>query len=188
MQKSEHSASFSTNHFVHPERSVVAFGIEHGMRVADFGSGSGAYVLAIAQHLSHSGHVVAVDIQRDLLQRTKNEAARHGYKNVDIVWGDLEVPGSSKIADTNFDRVLISNLLFQVEEKSRVLEEARRVLKKNGRLIIMDWTESFGGMGPHKRSVLVKSAARELAEKAGFVFEREFSPGAHHYGLIFTVQ
>src|SRR3989344_16427 len=140
MQKSEHSASFSTNHFVHPERSVVAFGIEHGMRVADFGSGSGAYVLAIAQHLSHSGHVVAVDIQRDLLQRTKNEAARHGYKNVDIVWGDLEVPGSSKIADTNFDRVLISNLLFQVEEK------------------------------------------------AGFVFEREFSPGAHHYGLIFTVQ
>ena len=188
MQNTTYDTRSKKVSFAHPVRNVVAFGIEHGSRVADFGAGSGAYTLALAEYLSGSGHVIAVDIQRDLLRRIKNEATRRGYKNVDIVWGDLEVPGTSKITDRHLDFVLISNLLFQVEEKSRVLEEARRALKPRGRLAVIDWSESFKGMGPQKREVVPKDAARELAERAGFVFEREFSAGAHHYGLLFRVQ
>jgi tRNA A58 N-methylase Trm61 len=49
--------------FAHPPRNVAEFGISPGMSVADFGSGSGAYVLLLAEALSGSGHVYAVDIQ-----------------------------------------------------------------------------------------------------------------------------
>lgn len=187
----EHSAAFAN-----PRRNVAALGIEHGMRVADFGAGSGAYTLAIATHLSGSGHVIAVDVQRDLLRRIKNEATRRGYKNIDIVWGDLEVPGSSKIADRHLDFVLISNLLFQVEEKIRVLEEARRVLKPSGRLAIIDWADSTlptkgpnrGRVGPHRREVVSQTALSEMADRVGFIFDREFKAGSHHYGLLFRVK
>ena len=188
MQNATYEVPPKTSSFAHPARNVAAFQIGHGSRVADFGAGSGAYTFAIAEHLSGSGHVIAVDIQRDLLRRIKNEATRRGYKNVDIVWGDLEVLGSSKIADRHLDFVLISNLLFQVQEKVRVLYEARRVLKPQGRLAIIDWAESFKGMGPQKREVVSKEAGRELAEGVGFVLEREFSAGAHHYGLLFRVK
>lgn len=155
------------------------------MVVADFGAGSGAYVLTIAEWLAHAGHVYAVDVQQELLRRIKNESHRRGYKNVEIVWGDLERPNGSKIAHNHCDRVLISNLLFQLEDKDVVMREAYRILKPDGLLAIIDWSESFGGMGPHKNDVVKKEGAIHHAQKAGFVPVHEFEAGAHHYGLIF---
>jgi ubiquinone/menaquinone biosynthesis C-methylase UbiE len=171
--------------FAHPVRNVASLGITPGMKVADFGSGSGAYVLAIAEALCGSGHVYAVDVQRGLLRRMKNEAHKRGFRNVEVVWGDLEQPGGSKIADGELDTVLISNLLFQAEERGVILEEAYRVLKTHGRLIIVDWGDSFRAMGPREEDVVKKGTALSLAEKSGFRPESEFHAGAHHYGLIF---
>jgi ubiquinone/menaquinone biosynthesis C-methylase UbiE len=188
MQQTAHHAVHShTTGFAHPPRNVGALGIEPGMHVADFGSGSGAYVHLIAERLAHSGHVYAVDIQKDLLQRTKNDATRRGFKNVEVIWSDLEHPGASKIADRKLDLVLISNLLFQLENKKAVLAEAWRILKPTGRLAIIDWRESFGGMGPIRQDVVDKDTALEIASSAGFELLREFPAGAHHYGLIFRL-
>ena len=173
-----------TEGFAHPRRNVAILGIEHGMKVADFGSGSGAYALAIAEWLSNSGHVYAIDIQRDLLKRTQNEATRRKLKNISVVWGDLEVYGGSKIADRHVDLVLVSNLLFQVGERPAVIAEARRILKPTGRLVIIDWSDSFKGMGPHRDDVVTKDAALGITREGGFDLLREFSPGAHHYGLM----
>lgn len=155
------------------------------MKVADFGAGSGAYVLAIAERLSGSGRVYAVDVQRDLLRRIKSEANARGDANVDIIWADVEVPGSTKLADASLDLVLISNLLFQVEEKARVLTEARRVVRSQGRVAVIDWTESFGGLGPHKNDVISKAETKRLAEEVGLELVKEFEAGAHHYGLLY---
>ena len=171
--------------FAHPPRNVGVLGIDPGMTVADFGSGSGVYVLLIADALQGSGHVYAVDIQRDLLRRTANEARQRGLNTVEVVWADLEKRNGSKLAPDTLDLVLISNLLFQVEDKSAVLTEARRVLRPKGRLVIIDWSDSFGGMGPQKRDVVTKDAALAFAQASGFTLHREFDAGEHHYGLIF---
>lgn len=173
--------------FAHPPRNVAALGIQSDMSVADFGSGSGAYVLAMAERLEGTGHVYAIDVQRDLLQRVKNESHKRGYKNVEVIWCDLEQPRASKIADQKLDLVLISNLLFQIEEKSAVLDEAWRVLKPSGHLTVIDWTHSFDGMGPIKQEVVTKDKALTLARDAGFELQREFDAGAHHYGLLFKL-
>jgi len=176
-----------TEGFAHPKRNVAALGVSPGMSVADFGSGSGIYVLHIAEALLNSGRVFAIDVQLDLLKRVKNEANRRGFKNVDVIWTDLEHPGSSKLADRTLDLVLISNLLFQLENKAAVLTEAGRVLKPAGRLAIIDWAESFGGLGPVKSDVVSREKALELAKENGFELLREFPAGAHHYGLIFRL-
>jgi ubiquinone/menaquinone biosynthesis C-methylase UbiE len=174
-----------TANFAHPPRNVGALQIEPGMIVADFGAGSGAYVLAIAERLAHAGHVYAIDVQQDLLRRIKNESHKRGYNNVEIVWSDLERTYGSKIASDHVHRVLISNLLFQVDDKAVLMAEAYRILMPCGLLGVVDWSESFGGMGPHKKAVVKKEAAMKFAETAGFELVREFEAGAHHYGLIF---
>lgn len=171
--------------FAHPARNVNLLGIQPGMKVADFGSGSGAYVLAIAETLGGSGHVYAIDVQRDLLRRIKNEAARRGYKNVEVLWSDLESSGGSKLADGGVDFVLISNLLFQIRDIKNVLAEGWRVLAARGRIAIIDWSDSFRGMGPPDRDVVPREKAISLAEGCGFEFLKEFPAGAHHYGVIF---
>lgn len=186
MQQTAHRHKpLNTEGFAHPHTNVSVFGIEHGMQIADFGSGSGHYVLAMAEHLSGSGHVYAIDVQRDLLKRTQNEATKRGLKNVAVIWADLEAHRSSKIADRHLDIVLISNLLFQVENKEALFIEAHRILKSTGRLVVIDWSESWGGMGPIKSEVVKKETAFAYARDNGFEFLRDFPAGAHHYGLIF---
>jgi ubiquinone/menaquinone biosynthesis C-methylase UbiE len=181
------AAVFSHAHkdFAHPGRNVALLGVTSGMKVADFGSGSGAYVLAIAKELKGSGHVYAIDIQKDLLRRTKNEAEKHGFKNVEIIWGDLEAKNGSKIADNALELVVISNLLFQIEDKRQVMAEAKRILRPNGRVAVIDWSESFGSMGPHKDAVVKKQDVLTLARAVELTFVEEFHTGAHHYGLLF---
>lgn len=181
-----HSTPLDTEGFAHPGRNVTALNIEPGMRVADFGAGSGAYVFAIAEALFGSGTVFAIDVQKDLLRRIKNEAHQRGYRNVEVIWSDLETPGSSKIATHIVDVVLVSNLLFQLEDKLVPLVEARRILKPSGKLVIIDWSDSYGGMGPIKSAVVQKQEALTLAKRAGFTPVGEFEAGAHHYGLICT--
>ena len=175
---------FSAAGFAHPGKNLAALAIEPGMMIADFGAGSGAYVLEIAQALAGSGRVYAVDVQKDLLRRIHTEAAKRGLDQVmEFIWGDLEAEGGSKIGGGKLDLVLISNLLFQVPDKSAILREARRILKPSGRLAIIDWSESFGGMGPQREDVVNKESALQLARKEGYELMREFHAGAHHYGL-----
>lgn len=172
--------------FAHPPRNIAALGIVPGMSVADFGSGSGAYVLLVAEALANTGHVYAVDVQKDLLRRTYNEARRRGFHNVAVLWGDLERPAGSKLAEKTVDLVLVSNLLFQVSDKDALFSEARRVLKPGGRLAVIDWTDSFSGLGPRAEDVFPAAEARIAAERAGFSYQTDFIAGAHHYGLIFA--
>lgn len=164
------------------------------MKIADFGAGSGAYVLAIAEALLGSGTIFAIDIQKDLLRRIKNEATRRGIHNVEVIWGDLEALGASKIANGALDIVLISNLLFQLHDKHAPLAEAKRILKPNGRLILIEWSAPSSSkqkgearIGPRKEDAVPKEMAVTLAERAGFESVREFSAGAHHYGYIFRI-
>lgn len=173
--------------FARPQKNIREFGIQHNHRVADFGAGSGAYTLGIAEQLEESGKVYAIDVQRDLLRRIANEAVQKNLKNVEVIWADLEVPRASKLASASIDLVLISNLLFQVPDKLLVLKEARRVVKPNGRVVIIDWTESHGGMGPMKDDVFTKDEAVSTALQAGFEPDKEFNAGAHHYGCIFRL-
>lgn len=171
--------------FAHPPKIIDALEIQPGMIVADFGAGSGAYTLGIAAALANAGRVYAVEVQKDLLRRIHTEARQRGLeKMIEFIWGDAEAPGGSKIAEHRADLVIMSNILFQIPDKRALMREAHRVLKSSGRLAIIDWSDSFNGMGPRREDVVKKEAALELAEREGFKLTREFHAGAHHYGLF----
>lgn len=174
-----------TEGFAHPRSNLETLQIEPGMFVADFGAGSGHYAVEIARMLGNSGRLYAVEVQKDLLRRIHTEAVKHGLEDrIEFIWGDLEAPRGSKIADGRLDLVLVSNLLFQVPDKDAVLKEARRTLKATGELAIIDWSASFNSMGPRREDVVDRDKALALARKNGFELTGWFPAGAHHYGLL----
>jgi len=171
--------------FSDPENNIKQFALAPGMMVADFGSGSGFYSMAIARAVAPGGKVFAVDIQKDLLQKLKNGAKQNNLNNIDIVWGDLEHLGGTKLRESSLDAVVICNLFFQIENKDGLCLEAKRILKPNGRVLVVDWAGSFAGIGPQEKDVIPKMKMTNIFQDHGFKLDREISAGAEHYGLIF---
>jgi len=171
--------------FSDPENNVKQFGLAPGMQVADFGSGSGFYAMAAAKVVAPSGKVFAVDIQKDLLQKLKNGAKQNNLSNLDIIWGDLEHLGGTKLRESSMDAVTACNLFFQIENKDALCLEIKRILRLNARVLIVDWGGTFGGIGPQPKDVISKMHMTALFQDHGFKLDHEISAGAEHYGLIF---
>jgi ubiquinone/menaquinone biosynthesis C-methylase UbiE len=170
--------------FSQPDKNIEQFHIDPGMTVADLGSGLGFYSLALAKAVGPSGKIYAVDIQKDLLSKLQSDAAAAGVHNIKLIWGDLDMKKSSTLPEQSVDRVVIANTLFQVSEKDNLLEEAFRILKRGGKMLIVDWKNSFGGMGPHPNDVLREDVAKTLVGSFGFQFEKDIIAGDHHYGFV----
>ena len=171
--------------FSDPQKILEQFKIGTGKTVADLGSGAGFFALPAAKMVGQSGRVYAVDVLKDMLQKVKNDGIRQGIGNVEGIWGNIEKLGGTRLADAAVDVVLLCNSLFQQEDKNSCVLEIKRILKTGGEVLVVDWQESFGGMGPQPEAVVAKDVARALFEKAGFVFEREIQAGTHQYGIIF---
>jgi len=171
--------------FSDPVKNIEQCGIQSGMEIADLGSGSGFYTLAAAKALISTGRVYSIDVQKDLLTKIKNTAVHEGLYNVEVIWGDIEKLGGTKLHDASIDLVLLCNVLFQLADKTKIVKEIKRILKPAGRALIVDWMDSFGGLGPHPNMVMKKDVVMDMFEKEGFHLDREIQAGAHHYGLIY---
>jgi ubiquinone/menaquinone biosynthesis C-methylase UbiE len=156
-----------------------------GMRVADLGSGSGFYTLAAGKIVGGKGRVYAIDAQKDLLARVKNEAERMHIRNIDTIWGNIEKLGGSGLHDNFVDAVFVCNVLFQITDKEGLAKEVKRILKPKGRVLVVDWMSSFEDIGPAREHVITDTKAQEIFEKTGFVLDRRMPGGVHHYALIF---
>lgn len=173
------------NLFSDPQKIINSLDIFPGQQIADLGAGSGTYSLALAEKTKGgNSKIYAVDIQKDLLERLDKEAQSRGITSIHIIWGDIETEKGSRLRHDSIDTVLIANTLFQTEHKKKLIQEAYRILKPGGRLIIIDWSESFGNIGPKPESVISASAAETLCSENGFQKDRTFDAGGHHYGFI----
>lgn len=170
--------------FSDPDKNIEQFELQSGARVADFGVGTGFYALAASRRVGSAGRVYCLDIQKDLLTRLQESAARFKLDNIEVVWADLEREGGSKLADLSVDAVIVANLLFQIEDKNTFVKEVTRVLKRGGKLLLVDWAGSFGGIGPTQAHVVSKESATSLFESNGLKVEREIEAGAYHWGII----
>ena len=169
--------------FSDPASNIARFGLNDGMKVVDIGAGSGFYSVEAAKKVGSSGRVYAVDVQKDLLERLHSVATANGIRNIEVVWGNAEKIGGTKLREAIADRVVASNVLFQIEKRDEFCLEIKRILKQGGKVMIIDWS-SVSSLSP--RTVFSEMEARTLFEKNGFKFESSFNAGDHHYGLVFA--
>jgi len=98
--------------------------------VADLGCGTGPLAAAIAPFVRR---VIAVDNSPAMLKAASKRL--EDFKNVDLKRGDLS---SLPIDDANCDAALLVLALTYVADASIVLAEMSRILKPNGRAVIVD--------------------------------------------------
>lgn len=173
--------------FSDPEYNVSQLELSPGMTVAEFGCGAGYYSILLAKALHGSGRVYAIDVNDDLLAKVKSTAQKEHVHIIETLRADIEKIGGTHLQEHSVDRILVANTLFQVKHREGMFAEAKRILKKNGTLYVIDWRKSFGGIGPHHGDVVPESLAKELAEHAGFAYYKKMTVGEHHYGVAFKI-
>jgi ubiquinone/menaquinone biosynthesis C-methylase UbiE len=171
--------------FMDPSQTLAALHLQSTDTVADFGAGSGFVALAAAA-LVPQGQVFAIEINKEQVIRITRDAADKKLSNVHALWGDVELVEGSKLAHDSVDVVLCFNTLFMVDDKAALLREAYRVMKAGAKIAVVDWTESFGGIGPRPHHIFNQAMAETILTTVGFKKLSDTVPaGDHHYAILF---
>ena len=121
-----------------------------GDRVLDLGSGSGKNAFICAQVVGASGSVTGIDRNADMLSLSRSAssavAEAIGFANVNFLEGAIEAldasdaDGQPLVADASVDVVLSNCVLNLVnpDQRSRLLNNIKRVLAPSGRVAISD--------------------------------------------------
>jgi len=170
--------------FTDPVKNLRLLGLKEDMIVADLGAGTGFYSIPAAQ-IVKEGKVYAIEVQKDFLQTISRKSHEAKLSNLECIWGNVEKIGGTKIGDGVVDAVIISNVFCQIEDRENFLKEAKRILKQNGKVLLIEMEENSVMLAQSHNICVSKTKLRELFEKEGFVYDKDIDTGDHHYGIIF---
>lgn len=132
---------FSFLDFFYPyiRRRVKNFGIIEGMTVVDYGCALGSYTTEIAKLVGERGNVYAVDVNRLAIEAVNRKLRKYKLGNVHPtllpIWTDgYDTTLPSGLADL----VCTIGIFSTIKRPTTFLGELRRIIKKDGTLIIDD--------------------------------------------------
>jgi ubiquinone/menaquinone biosynthesis C-methylase UbiE len=141
------------------QTTLDRIGLRPGERGLDVGSGPGRLSLPAARRVGPTGHIVALDIQPEMLARLRRRADQAGLTNLVAQQGDIADRNS--LPSEDFDRAWLVTVLGEIPDQAAALRNLYRVLKPGGTLSI---TEIFPD--PHYQS---RTTVLRLGREAGFV-------------------
>ncbi len=152
---------------------------------AELGCGNfGFFVFPLARLVGRRGRVYAVDILKPTLEEIKRRAKSENLPQVSTVWSNLEIFKATKIETNSLDGALLINVLHQSQKKIEILRETVRVLKRNGKLLIIEWKNIDLPLGPSPERRVSLDSLKTALPKIGLNIQEEFEAGPYHYGLI----
>ena len=167
--------------FIDPKQILKQLKLKEGMKAADFGCGSGGWVIPLAKVLKE-GKVYAIDVLEEPLSALRSRINLEKIINIEIIQANIEK--GIRLSAESCDLILMTNLLFEVEDKKAVIAEGIRVLRPKARILIVDWIKD----NPLTKEIEEVSfdEIKKFGEELGLKLEKEFEAGAYHHGLIFV--
>jgi len=146
--------------------------VKPGEVVLDLGSGAGFDVLLASKKVGPNGKVIGLDMTSEMIEKAKRNAAKSGATNVEFRLGEME---DMPIEDESVDWIISNCVINLSPDKRKVFEEAFRVLRPGGRMLVSDvvaegipselkdylWSSCIGG-------ALDESSYLRVIRKAGF--------------------
>ncbi|HRH32904.1 MAG TPA: class I SAM-dependent methyltransferase [bacterium] len=157
--------------------------LKEGYHVADLGCGKSlSFLYSLANIVGKDGKIYGVDILPDVMESLERDVAHHRLNNITPLRGDIEA--GLRLENESIQAVFLINTLNQASSTIAMLKEAYRLLKPDGRLIIVDWLPNPSPFGPLLSQRL---SNEEIVDSLSFInlkIIEQFKPGLYHYGIV----
>jgi ubiquinone/menaquinone biosynthesis C-methylase UbiE len=171
-----------------PAAVLAATMLRPGMDVVDLCAGDGWFTLPIARV---ARRVVAVDIEREMLDAARRRVAVAGVPNCDFIVGDAY--GLRSLVDRPVDYVFLANAFHGVPDRPRLCRAVEAVLKPGGLFAVVNWhrrpreeTVLLGEpRGPRSDLRLSPQQTQTAVEQSGLRLIRQTEVSAYHYASVF---
>lgn len=115
---------------------VKLLNLKPGMVVADVGAGSGVISIMMAHEVGAEGKVIAVDIQKEMLQLLGEKLSHINVKNVELVLGTEKSP---KLKAESVDLAIMVDVYHEFRFPFEMIEELSKALKPGGRVAFVEY-------------------------------------------------
>ena len=117
--------------------TVLVANVKEGSQVLDIAGGTGDLALAFAPKVGSTGRVVHTDINEAMLREGRNRLLDAGVSLPTLVCDAEHLP----FPDNHFDVVTVAFGLRNMTHKDAALKEMNRVLKPNGKLLVLEFSK-----------------------------------------------
>jgi ubiquinone/menaquinone biosynthesis C-methylase UbiE len=166
-----------------PEAILVDIGVKAGLTFVDVGCGYGFFALPAARLVGNEGRIYGLDADSEAIRRLKEKAAKENLRNLKLEVGMAE---EMVFCDSCADIVFFGIVLHDFGDPSKVLSNAKKMLRPTGRLVDVDWKKEPMQLGPPLQIRFDEKKASSLIETAGFSINEIKKEGLCHYRIMAT--
>lgn len=118
------------------EQMLQNLGVKPGMTVCDMGCGNGFYSLQLATMVGEKGHVLAVDVQPEMLKLLRDRMESHGIENITPILGSYHHP---RLPEGQVDLMLCVDVYHEFSHPVHMLRAMRESLRPDGRIVLLEF-------------------------------------------------
>ncbi len=155
-----------------PEQLISKLGLRATDVVVDFGCGPGFYTIPIARSTART---IAVDVSPRMLEKTVSNAKKNHVTVESLVSDGTEI----QLDDGIVDLIFLSHVFHEVADRPRVLSEFLRIMKRSGRLAIVERTRGGPLAWASGPPIIDENELIRELEQAGFRFTQTIPYGSN---------
>jgi len=168
--------------FFNPQKILAMLGLDNKINdTVEFGCGYGTFTIPVAKVIK--GKIYALDIDPEMIRLTSEEVKKQRLSNVNLIQRDFMAEGSG-LPNESVDYVMLFNILH-LENPIDLINEAKRILKKGGKLGIIHWNHD--PKTPRGPSMDIRPKPQQCiqwTENAGFIEPVQYDLKPYHYGIV----
>ena len=160
--------------------------IKKGSTFVDLGCGPGKYVIEAALHIGQEGKAYGLDLWEEGLVALAKEAEWRGLSQVRAL--AVDICAMLPLQDRSVDICFVATVLHDLVREGcvdRTLEEARRILRPNGVLAIVEFKKFDGHPGPPIDIKLSPDQLEQIVSVHGFTRKEVIEVGPYNYLAVF---
>ncbi len=156
---------YSEPHYKMFMDAYVSLNIKDKDKILDAGCGAGDFEDYLMKNKTKA-NITAIDFSIKLL----NEARKRTGDQPNINFQQLDLVKVLPFSDNYFDGIVMISVLFSLPDTNHILKELRRIIKKNGRIVIIEPKPEFN-MGKISAAQLKSVQNKSFFERVNFIIK-----------------